>query len=109
MKAGLKTADIYLYYFSGNWDVYVFSPDGRKFRSITEVKKFLDENPGIQEYDPLILAGRPPDLLTNSQNPRKLSIGPKIIKPRKEVKITKEGKYHSVNNSKFYSHLEKIL
>ena len=82
-----------MYYFTGQWDVYVFSPDGRRFRSITEVKKFLDENPQIQEYDPLILAGRPPDLLINkNQNPRKLSIGPKIIKPRKEVRITKEGK-----------------
>jgi hypothetical protein len=30
------------------WDFYVFSPDGKKFRSTTEVTKFLDSNPGIK-------------------------------------------------------------
>ena len=80
-----------LYHFTGNWDIYVFNPQGRRFRSVTEIKKFLDENPGIV-YDPLVLTGRPPELL--SQNPRKSSIGlPKRIKPPKEtIILPKEGK-----------------
>merc|ERR1712062_92579 len=30
------------------WDVYVYSPDGRRFRSNIEIEKFLKENPNIQ-------------------------------------------------------------
>ena len=63
---------------------------------MTEVQKFLDENPGI-EYDPLVLSGRPPDLINKIQHPRKLSDGPRIkIKPKKEDKIPKEGKIDTV-------------
>ena len=30
------------------WDFFIYSPDGIKFRSTLEVKRFLEENPNVQ-------------------------------------------------------------
>ena len=30
------------------WDFYVFSPNGQKFRSNVEIKKFLEKNPSVK-------------------------------------------------------------
>jgi hypothetical protein len=31
-----------------NWDFYVFSPDGQKFRSNVEIKNYLEKNPRVK-------------------------------------------------------------
>ena len=50
----------------GKWDIYVFSPSGKKFRSNPEIQKFLKENPKIK-YDPEVTnTKRPPELGNNS-------------------------------------------
>ena len=30
------------------WDFFVFSPNGKKFRSTVEVNRYLDQNPDVQ-------------------------------------------------------------
>ena len=49
----------------GHWDIYVFSPSGKRFRSNPEIQKYLRENPKIK-YDPEVTnTKRPPELAGN--------------------------------------------
>jgi stress-induced morphogen len=75
-KVGQKKAN------KKGWDFYVFNPEGRKFRSNIQIKKYLEKNPDV-----------PCDLeVTNTCKPKGLRSTPSKGKPKTatEIKPTKK-------------------
>ena len=50
------------------WDFFVFSPNGKKFRSTVEVNRYLDQNPDVQCDRSVTNTLKPSDLTSPKSN-----------------------------------------
>ena len=58
----------------GDWDFFIISPSGKRFRSTVEVNKYLDKNPHVKCDRNVTNTNRPVDLQSSPNNSKKVQM-----------------------------------
>ena len=65
----------------GDWDFFIISPSGKRFRSTVEVDKYLDKNPDVKCDRNVTNTLRPVDLQSSGNNGKNTQMPKKTLPP----------------------------
>ena len=74
----------------GDWDFYIISPSGKRFRSTVEVNKYLDKNPDVKCDRNVTNTHRPVDLQSSANNSKNIQMPKKTLPPLIDLEEDKE-------------------
>ena len=74
----------------GDWDFFIISPSGKRFRSTVEVNKYLDKNPDVKCDRNVTNTHRPIDLQSSANNTKNIQMPKKTLPPLIDLEEDKE-------------------
>ena len=84
----------------GDWDFFIISPSGKRFRSTVEVNKYLDKNPHVKCDRNVTNTHRPVDLQSSTNNGKNIQMPKKTLPPLIDLEEDKKENVIPMKNIK---------